>query len=352
MAKTTIKTGTQVKFIGSAEYDGQLAKGATVTIKGFDPEEGTYAVEDEEGLQDSLFDTEFEVIEAKAKTKAKPAAEEAKPATKTAAKAKVKTAEEEEAPRTKSKGRTDTEVKGKGKTEAKAKAKAKVKEEEEVIPLPKFKTTASVKAALDEHEGDALAAAHELAESSEKTVFTLGGVLAYIKRNDLHTSVESEETDEEGNSVPAYAPGLKGFNAYVEDTLGIAARKADYFVNLYEKFSQITTEAKIAKIGWTKLRELLPLDLDESNVEEWLDYAKETPTVDLKEAVREQLVDAGGKTHGNRKTATMVTRKFRFFEDQDNVVKEAIDKAREVIGDDQDDSACILHILNEWIALG
>jgi hypothetical protein len=346
MAKT-IKTGTQVQFIGSNEYDGDLKIGATVTIMGYDPDEGTYAVEDSNGLQDSLYDTEFKAVEENSKPKGKVKATEDKADAKTATKKASKTLEEAEAaPKTKTKAKADAKP-----TKTEAKAKAKVKEEEEEVQLPKFKTTASVKAALEQHEGDALAAANELAEASEKTVFTLGGVLAYIKRNDLHTSIESEETDDEGNVLPAYASGLKGFNAYVEDTLGIAARKADYFVNLYEKFSQITTEAKIAKIGWTKLRELLPLDLDESNVDEWLDFAKESPTSELKAEVTKSIVDAGGKVHGNRQTAQMVTRKFRFFEDQDNVIKEAIDKAREVIGEDQDDSACLLHIANEWLSL-
>jgi hypothetical protein len=342
MAKT-IKTGTQVEFIGSKEYDGALEVGTTVTIMGYDPDEGTYAVQDQDGTQDSLYDTEFSAIEEEAPKEAK-----TKTKTKTKAVEVVETVEEvEEAPKTKTKTKTKAEPKATTKKTAKT-AKVVL---EEVAPLPKFKTTASVKAALEQHGGDAIAAATELAEASEKTVFTLGGVLAYIKRNDSHTAIESDEQDEEGNVLAAYEAGLKGFNAYVEDTLGIAARKADYFVNLYEKFSQITTEAKIAKIGWTKLRELLPLDLDESNVEEWLDYAREASTSDLKAEITKSIVEAGGKVHGNRQTAQMVTRKFRFFEDQDNVVKEAIDKARAVIGDDQDDSACVLHILNEWMAM-
>lgn len=345
MAKT-IKTGTQVEFLGSKEYDGALEVGTTVTIMGYDPDEGTYAVQGEDGTQDSLYDTEFTAFEEapkEAKTKAKTKAVEA-----------VEVVEEveevEEAPKTKAKSKAKAKANDEPKATTKKSAKAKVVEDE-VAPLPKFKTTASVKAALEQHGGDAIAAATELAEASEKTVFTLGGVLAYIKRNDSHTAIESDEQDEEGNVLPAYEAGLKGFNAYVEDTLGIAARKADYFVNLYEKFSQITTEAKIAKIGWTKLRELLPLDLDESNVEEWLDYAREASTSDLKSEITKSLVESGEKVHGNRQTAQMVTRKFRFFEDQDNVVKEAIDKARAVIGDDQDDSACVLHILNEWMAM-
>jgi hypothetical protein len=331
MAKSTstIKTGSQATFIGSKDYDGALKEGSTVIIKGFDPDENTYAVQDEEGVQDSLFAEEFEIAEAapaKTKTKATKAEVEAKPA------------------KTKTKA-TKAEVEAKP-----AKTKTKATKEEEEITLPKFKTTASVKKALADHNGDAIATAAEIAESSEKTVFTLGGVLAYIKRNESHTEILSDEKDEEtGEFLPLYPAGNKGFNLYVQDSLGIASRKADYFVNLYEKFSQITTEAAISKIGWTKLREMLPLELDEDNVEEWLAYAKDASTTELKAEVTKTMVDSGGKQHGNKKDTLMVRRAFSFFEDQDNVVKEAIDKAREVIGDEASDSACAVHIFQEWL---
>jgi hypothetical protein len=336
MAKSTstIKTGTKATFIGSKDYDGALKVGSTVTVKGFDPDENTYAVQDEEGIQDSLFAEEFEIGEA------------------TPAKAKTKAAKAEvEAPAKAKAGKAKAEKPAKVEAAKPAKtAKVKPVKEEEEIVLPKFKTTASVKKALADHNGDAIATAAEIAESSEKTVFTLGGVLAYIKRNDSHTEILSDEKDEEtGEFIPLYPAGNKGFNLYVQDSLGIASRKADYFVNLYEKFSQITTEAAISKIGWTKLREMLPLDLDESNVEEWLDYAKDASTSELKAEVTKTMVDSGGKQHGNKKDTLMVRRAFSFFEDQDNVVKEAIDKAREVLGDEASDSACAVHIFQEWL---
>lgn len=340
----TLKVGTELTFNGYQEgAEGPLTKGEKLSVIGFDPSEGTYAVENEEGARDNLFPAEFSV-----------GAPTPKAATKKVAKAKPAAEDEEEVvktvKKTASKVKTETETAIKDKAKAKTTAKAKENKKEEPVELPAFKTTPSVKAALESHGGSALKAAHELAESSEKTIFTLGGVLAYIKRNDAHTEILSDERDEEtGKRLPAYEAGLKGFNAYVQDVLGIAARRADYFVNLYEKFSQITTEAKIGKIGWTKLRELLPLALTKDNVEDWLDKAKASSTAELKESVTKTLVNSGEKVHGNRDTSEKTVRKFVFFDDQENVVNEAISRAKEVIGEEATDSQALLHIVTEWL---
>jgi hypothetical protein len=368
MAKSTIKTGTKVQFKGYSDDnpDGALIKGETVKIIGYDPEEKTYAVENEDGVQDSLFVTEFDIAEAKAGKAGKAAAPAAAPAKKAGRKAAVVEEEDEEeveeAPATTSKASKAKAGKAAKATEAKAAktktaptktAKAKApKEEVQEAPLPAFKQTASVKEVLASHEGDAIAAATELSESKEKTVFTLGGVLAYIKRNDLHTEILSDEKDEEtGDYLPAYEAGLKGFNAYVQDTLGLASRKAHYYVDLYEKFSQITTEAKISKIGWTKLRELIPLALDKSNVDEWIDFAKSSSTAEVKAEVVKTLVKSGEKLHGNRNTSEKTTYKLAFFEDQAAMVEEAFAKAQEVIGEDKSQAECLVHIIQEWMTM-
>lgn len=363
---TTLKAGTAVTFLGYSDGKGDtFKKGASLKIVGFDPDDNTYAVEDENGEQDSLFATEFEIsgagdVKAKA-TNAKTAP--AKKASTKTAKRKAAPVEEEdeeveeeevEAPKSKAKSKTATtktaKTAAKSKTTKAAKTKTAKEEKEEVV-LPAFKATASVKAALAEHDDDAIAAAHDLAESGEATMFALGGVLAHIKRNDLHLAIEGEEEDEDGNALPAYAPGLKGFNAYVENTLGYASRKAAYLVDLYEKFSQITTEAKIAKIGWTKLRELLPLDIDKTNVEEWLEFAKESSTAEVKAEVSKTLVNAGGKLHGNKSTSEKTKLNLILFDDQGKMVEEAFDKAREVIGEEATASQCFVHIVTEWMAL-
>jgi hypothetical protein len=358
MAKNTvIENGTKVKFLGYEEGDeGELSKGAMVTIVGYDATDKTYDVEDAEGNGDSLYAEEFEVGDAvetapatksaaapknKAKAAAKPVDAKAEKAKENAAAIKAK--EKEAAAKAKAKAVAD-------------KAAAKAAEEQALLDaMPKFKKTTSVAAALKEFDGDAIAAANALAEQKEQTVFTLGGVLAFVKRNNLQATIPGEE-DAEGNATAAYTADLKGFDAYAEDTLGIGKRSANYYVQLYERFSQLTTEAKLARIGWTKLRELLRLNnlLDEGSVEEWLEVARTNSTTAVKEKVTTAIVDAGDEveTHGNTSTADATSWKLLTYNDQTDMVRAAFAMAREVLGDDASDSKCFVHIVQEWTDLG
>ena len=228
--------------------------------------------------------------------------------------------------------------------EEKSKSKQAKKPAKEETELAEFVATKSVEAALEEY-GDDLSAAMALAEQKEKTVFTLGGVLARIKRNDTFSEIVTKKGD------PVYEEGLKGFNAYVKDHLGIEPRSAAYYVDLYEMFSQVTTEDKISKIGWTKLRELLPLRdiIDEKNVDSWLKKAKSNSTKELHDEVTKHLVDAGEKIHGNKSLAEQTTFKFVVYNDQATVVSEAIELAKSVIGEDASDGAALNLIVSEWL---
>jgi len=320
--KQIIPDGTKVKFIKYAEGmpEGDLEAGAMLTVTGYDPEEDLYNVEGKDGIEDSLDSEEFEVL------KEKPKAEE-------------KSAEDLE---------SEAEV---------LEDEAKVLEEEadELLEsvVPKFKKTASITAALKEHKGDALDAAYDYAERKEKTVWVLGGILAFIKRNNLHSEVVEE--NDEGIEVPVYGSDLTGFNQYVKDELGLAPRTADYYVNIYECFSQITTESAIAKVGWTKLSELIPLKehLTKDNVGDWLKKAKDHTAVELHDYVTEELVsnDTEGSVHGSRQTAKVETFHLAAPEDMATNWRKAFDTAREVIGAEATESACMDHIITEWIAV-
>jgi len=386
------KVGDIVEFIGyDGDADGELQVGDQLKVTGYDDDQELYNVERiSDSHEDSLFDIEFQPATQKkeaGRTKAaKPAPVEEEdevpaPVAKKAGRPKaVKPVEDEEeeapAPVAKKAGRPkavkpvedEEEVAAPvAKKAGRPKAVKPVEDEEEVAAaaakkagrpkavkpvedeeddsLPEFVETASVRDALEEYEGDALAAAGALAEAKERTIFTLGGVLAFIKRNNTFTEIETDGV--------AYEKGLKGFNAYVKDELGVESRSAAYYVDLYEMFSQVTSEDKIAKIGWTKLRELLPLKtvIDEKNVDNWLKKAKEMPTKELHDLVTKELVNAGEKTHGNRQLAEQTTFKYVVHNDQATTITEAIAKAKDIIGDDCSDGAALVHILTEWLEL-
>jgi hypothetical protein len=154
--------------------------------------------------------------------------------------------------------------------------------------------------------------------------------------------------------VPAYDEGLNGFNAFVSDKLHMNPRKADYYVRLYEMFSQVTSEAQMAKVGWTKLRDLLPLKnvITEKNVESWMEKARTEPSEKLHDSVTKALVKAGEPVHGNRNTgptADQHSYKFVVHNDQTKVVDAAIAKAKDIMGEGTSDGAALAHIMSEWL---
>ena len=343
--KTKLKLKVEPKFKnGTAlvfkRYDdtgeGPLNSGEKVTVTGFDDLQELYNVVAEDGRMDSIFESEFELAPQAVSKKTKAPKEEA-------VQSQPKFDDSIEFVDGGSEGEVVTQVEVKKEKKAK-----KVKEvEEEVEDEVGFKKTESVKAILKLHGEEPLLAAKDLAETKERTIFTLGGVLAFIKRNDSFKTMLNKD------GVQIYQDGLAGFNSYVKDELGIESRSAAYYVDLYEMFSQVTTESKIAKIGWTKLRELLPLreSITTKNVDEWLDKAKTSTTAELHEKVTKTLVDAGEEVHGNRVTAQQTKLTYVVHEDQANTVAEALRKAKDIMGDDTSDSAALVYILSEWMQL-
>ncbi len=395
------KIGATIIFKG---YDGgetgKLVEGDELKVTGFDNSEDLYNVERvSDGFTDSLYDVEFEagtaapVKAAKVAAVAAPKAEKvlaevveppvavkaakvvkevaAPKAEKPAKEAKVKKApaapvvepgdEEDEAegitvkddPKTLAVVQRGEEAEAvvEAVVERKAAKTEKLEPYAGDAPLPLYKQTKSVSEALAEHEGDALNTAKDLAERKERTIFTLGGVLAYIKRNDTFTLIVDEVN---GKEVAAYKEGNAGFNQYVKEELGLESRQAAYYVDLYEMFSQVTTEAKIQKIGWTKLREMLPLRniITKDNVDEWLGIANGSTTAELHDSVTKTLVESGEKVHGNRVTTEQAVFKFTVHEDQGTIAEEAIEKAKGIMGEGTTDSAAFMHIMQEWLTMG
>ena len=315
----TLPEGSKATFKAYSDpaESGDLAEGAILTINSYNSEEELYNVEDEDGNTDSVYLEEMIPEQKAAKKKVAKKAAKKKVAKKKVAKKKVAT---------------------------------ETRNLDSAPELPKFKKTVSLRKALEEHGGDALKAAPALAEREAFTEFTLGGLLAFIKRGNLHSTIM---TTVDGEEVPRYESGLKGFNAYASEELGVKARKADWLVQIYERFSQVTTEAKLAKIGWTTLRELTAtgLDISEDNVDEWLTTARDSTIAELHEAVTKSINEHGGESHGNRQTTKQVAYKLVVHEDQGQVWEEAFEKARETLGEEATNSECNHYILTEWMSL-
>jgi len=351
----TIKNGTAVVFVKYTGDAGELKEGTALTITSFDSRKGLYDVVSEDGIVDSLFVDEFEVVGAEKAEKPKTKVVKTE-ALKKAEAAKAKAAKTE-APKAAKPEKINgshvdkspvVEKPAKAAKEAPVKA-AKVekpaKAEKPTLELPALVKTKGVTAAIKAAAGSDLGAAIALANEKERTIFILGGVLAVIKRNGSFQALKNSGGKE------FYEAGLKGFNLYVEEELGIKARMADYYVSMYEVFSPLATEEQIGKIGWSKLRELLPLRklLTADNIEELLDYTRENPVKAVQEKVTKMLKDNPGAAHGLAGQGTkMVTYKLSVFDDQATVVQEAFDLARNTIGSEATEAECFVHILTQW----
>jgi hypothetical protein len=224
-----------------------------------------------------------------------------------------------------------------------------VQVERELKPLekeaarPKLKITKAVEEEIGEEGEDAVSAAKRLVETAERTYYTLGGVLAYIDRNKTY----------EGIKIKGAKPyqGKEGFEAFCEENLGIAYRKAKYLIAIYEAFTTAgLSDRKIASIGWSKAKELVAILREEpETATKWLELAKTTSTGKLAEAVKARMTKIGAKTHGNSgASARTVICKFSVHQDEGKVVEKALNLAKEQM-DSTSDSEAFGYIMKEWL---
>ena len=282
---------------------------------------------------DTVFVEEVALIEAAPKAKRKGRGK---------AKAKVEAKVEAEvgADASKLKVTPDTKAKAKGKTKGKAKAKGKGKGKALSIPAKAatIKHNAEV-VTLIEAQG-ALKAAKDLARRAEETYFSLGGLLMEIRDGKLY---------EEGTEYE----GTKGFNDYVIAELGIEYRKAQYLIFIYQTFRDTRVMKKITpklleQWGWAKAKEVARID-PEDIVSKWSD---------IQDAVnnksRAELTDWVKSTFQvRRRQGSSVERtrfQFSLIGDAANTVKRALQSAKDLIGEDDPDSA-LEYVCGEWLNL-
>lgn len=265
--------------------------------------------------------------------------EEEAPAAK---KAPAKKAPAKKAPAKKAPAKKATTSSAKLPAKSKAAAKKAPAKKTKEAAAPEIIDTDAVTDIMEE-AGDALEAANALAQRVQSDFYTLGGVLLHIESDGLHRD-------------KGYTDGKNGFNEYVSNELGLEYRKARYYMQMYQKFTQLGIEEEtIVSVGWTKARELLSLP-DKESVEAAFEFAQDNTRDELIEYIREQTVDAD-KSAG-RKTTTTTTSgssakakktsfKFSALEEEAELVKDALDKAGEMCGEDEV-SAQFIFIITEW----
>jgi hypothetical protein len=314
--------------VGLAKAEKTKAKAKAAPVE--DEDEDDQDVEDEEIEEDDAEEGDDEAEEdAEDDTDDEDAVEEDEveedeaPAPKRAVKASTKTA------KAAAKEKPVKETKEKAK---KAKAvPARTKDEEQEEEIHHMKSVAKIIKKSD----DILDAAKNLVTQAEQTYFNLGGILAEIYRTKAYGE--------------AGYTGEGAWDAYLSQELGLEYRKAMYLIEIYKAFSKLDVdEARLASIGWTKIRLLAKhiKGLSQEDVDSLLDEAENMNRDELSEHIQETLVDAskGGK---KEKIKKVKFGGFSAFADEGEYIGAAIERAQELV-EGGDYQAAMKHIIREW----
>lgn len=154
-----------------------------------------------------------------------------------------------------------------------------------------------------EVEGGLIGVAQGLEDDIESKNFQLGGILYHIKRDGDYKELD-----------PRYAEN-GGFALFIADYYKFGYRKAMNLIDIYVSFNQLNIENAaevVAELGWTKASKLAAA-MDEENVNDLIDLARNNTVEGLTEAIKTQKFEVGG-TKGDQKTRTTI--KLRYFEDE------------------------------------
>lgn len=198
-----------------------------------------------------------------------------------------------------------------------------VKETEDIKPAstPEPGMDAVTLNLIQEHGGDACAAALAIARDSEAKRFLLGGVLLYIQK----TKVYEEEKDSAG--VPRFT-GQKGFAMFCEQYIGLSYSSAKLYQRIYADFTSMGLGVEdFRRVGTAKAREIvqmIELDFSRADVEEAIHIGETKTHEELHSHVSSKMQDAEIEGHGLRDKVKCTLYRFEVFADQEDIINAAI----------------------------
>lgn len=287
-----LSPGDVIYFLKQARDDKNIPVYDVATTK-----KGKVAVE-------SLYADEFEVVDGDSTPEAAPA----KKAKKEKVKAEVPVEAQEPAAEVESVPAVQPEA---------------VKETEDIKPAstPELGMDAVTLNLIQEHGGDACAAALAIAKDSEAKRFLLGGVLLYIQK----TKVYEEEKDSAG--VPRFT-GQKGFAMFCEQYIGLSYSSAKLYQRIYANFTSMGLGVEdFRRVGTAKAREIvqmIELDFSKADVEEAIHIGETKTHEELHSHVSSKMQGAEIEGHGLRDKVKCTLYKFEVFADQEDIINAAI----------------------------
>jgi hypothetical protein len=138
--------------------------------------------------------------------------------------------------------------------------------------------------------------------------------------------------------------GYETWEEYCNSELDVHYRKAMYYVDIWDKVKQLELPKKdVVKLGWTKMKDLAAV-ITEENAKEWMKKAKKMTSRELTEAVKKvRRKDTTGVD-----LPTMTTWSLKMTEAEVNVITEATETAKKMVGNDNTVTALEL-ICQDWM---
>lgn len=174
---------------------------------------------------------------------------------------------------------------------------------------------------IQEHGGNACAAALAIAKDSEAKRFLLGGILLYIQK----TKVYEEEKDSAG--APRFT-GQKGFALFCEQYIGLSYSSAKLYQRIYASFTSMGLGVEdFRRVGTAKAREIvqmIELDFSKAEVEEAIQIGETKTHDELHSHVSSKMQDAEIEGHGLRDKVKCTLYRFEVFADQEDIINAAI----------------------------
>ncbi len=139
--------------------------------------------------------------------------------------------------------------------------------------------------------------------------------------------------------------GFDEFADYCETELDIKYRKAMYLVDIWDKVKTLKlSKAKVAKLGWTKMKDIASV-INEDNAKEWLEKAEKMTSREVTEAVK---VTRRPDSSNGEAVPTITTMTFKMSEGEANIITDAIEEAKKLT--DSNNSVVALEMIcQDWL---
>lgn len=256
----------------------------------------------------------------------------AKPAAKTKTKAAAKAATEKATTKATDKQAAKAKAPAKAATKAKAPAKAEEAEEE----LPDLENEDAEVLALVNDSDNLIELAQDLENNVGVTEYRLGGVLYHIKKDGAYKDIDPEYKEKGGWAL------------FLKDHFNIGYRKAQHLLEIYIVFTQAGIEnpsEAVARIGWTKASKLCkPMEQEDADIDALMEAAENNTVEDLSAIIKETYTEGGTSEPG--KSIARITLKFRYEEEQAQLMETVLKEAADRFGCKADEA--LMQIVLDW----